>query len=116
MEEKIYNRILKEIEEKGDLFFPDIENIFIEEKFEYKGEKALFHPEDQKLIIWCGWNEKAINIAMKLIKHFNIVAIQCNTVEIALHPLYLDFPIAKSDKRKHTQFHWFPTKLSWQRN
>lgn len=115
MEEKVFKRLMKEIEEKGDLLFPEIEAIFMEEKFDYKGDKYLSHPKNKNLIIWTNWNENANNIILKLLEEPNIVALQCNSIEIAVHGLFLDFPIANSENYNYKKPHWFPTKLQWKK-
>ena len=116
MEEKIIERLLKELEVKKDLLFTEIEEIFREENFDYQGNRNMIHPKDTNLILWMGWNEKALNIIGKLLEIPEMFLTPCNTIETIIHPEWLDLPIAKSDNRKHTKLHWFPVKLNYRKN
>ena len=113
MKEKVYKKILEEIKTNGDLLFTEIESIFEEENFNYKGDKCLLHPKNKNLVVWVEWNEKAINIIMQLLKEPNIVASKCNTIETLLYSQYLGLPIAQKENYNYKNPHWFPSKIKW---
>ena len=115
MEEKIIERLLNELKGGRDLFFTEIENIFKEENFDYKGNKTLLHPKNTNLILWAEWNEQAINIIRKLLEIPEIYLTQCTDLEIVLYGVELDFPIAKRENYNYTKTHWFPIKLNYKK-
>ena len=116
MKEKIIERLLKELEEKKDLLFTEIEEIFEEEGYDYKGKRSLLHPKDTNLVMWMGWNEGAIDIIGTLLEIPEMFLIQCTTIETLTYSEWLNLPIAKTDKRVHTKPYWFPVKLNYRKN
>ena len=113
MKEKICKILLKELEEKGDLFFTEVEEVFEKENFDYKGEKSLTFNHNKNLIVWTGWNQEAIEIIEEILKEDCVDAYSCNPIEVVLHSNWLNFPVAKGINYKYVKPHWLPAKIVW---
>ena len=113
IEQKLYNEILNEIKENKDIYFSEIENIFERNNFDYEGTKTILDGENPSILIWAGWNQKAIDIIFKIFDNPHIVGAPLNGIERLLQGKFLNYPLAKRRKYKYKEPHWLPSKLFW---
>ena len=114
MEKTIYTEIIKKLKNEGELYFTEIERVFEENNFDYKGDKNICVKNNENIIIWEGWNENANNIIFRLIEHPNIVNLGINNIlEIYLYGAMLQYPLVKSQNHIYKKTHWYPSKLKW---
>ena len=110
----IKEKLEKELEFQGDMYFPEIERFFEDNNFDYKGDKTLRLSDNSSIIVWNGWNQEAIDLICKN----NHVALRCfnNMIEVMLSGGGLNLPIAKKDNYKYKKPHWLPGQLIWIKN
>lgn len=63
---KLKKEILNYIKNHKETSFVEIERIFEENKFDYKGNGAYTSGENDNVIFWVGWNERAFDIVAGL--------------------------------------------------
>jgi len=111
---KIEKIIINKLKEEKALFFADIEQLFEEYNYDYKGEKSIYSGENESLIIWTGWNEKTVDMIVNIIsKTSQIYCKQATYIEVLLMGKPLNLPIAKKTNYKYKKVHWLPSVLIW---
>ncbi|EJG5122514.1 pathogenicity island protein, partial [Staphylococcus pseudintermedius] len=63
---KLKKEILNYIKNHKETSFVEIERIFEENKFDYKGNGAYTSGDNDNVIFWVGWNERAFDIVAGL--------------------------------------------------
>ncbi len=64
----IKNKVLDYIKNHNATSFVEIERVFEEHNFDYKGDGAYTSGAHQNVIFWTGWNEQAFNVVAELKK------------------------------------------------
>lgn len=63
---KIKQKVLEYIKQNAGTSFVEIEQVFEDNHFNYKGNGAYSSGQHQNVIFWIGWNKKAFNILAEL--------------------------------------------------
>ncbi|MCG1866936.1 pathogenicity island protein [Staphylococcus epidermidis] len=106
----VKNKIIKYITENAGTSFVEIEKIFDENHFEYKGNGAYTSAENNNIIFWYGWNEQAFNVVSSLVNEGLIEMRTCEPVIYIVDGKSLNFPIMKSECIN--THHWLPVTFN----
>ncbi|EJA1950018.1 pathogenicity island protein [Staphylococcus pseudintermedius] len=90
--------------------FVEIERIFEENKFDYKGNGAYTSGENDNVIFWVGWNERAFDIVAGLKRDGYIEMNICPPMYYLIDGKSLNLPIVKSKNIKTD--HWLPVAFT----
>lgn len=94
--EELKNLIVKMIEEKGDVSFIDIEEIFETKKIDYTGDYAFACPgEYNHIITWLGWKIEFISLISQMCNEKLIEAEPCSPLVYIMSGKILDLPLIK---------------------
>ncbi|HHB2931848.1 TPA: pathogenicity island protein [Staphylococcus aureus] len=102
--------ILEYIKNNDSTSFVEIENVFEEQGFKYKGNGAYTSGNHKNIIFWMGWNEEAFNIVADL-KRDGLIEMQiCPPMYYLIDGKGLRLPIVKNKNIKID--HWLPITFS----
>ncbi len=90
--------------------FIEVQRIFNDHNFDYKGKRMICHPEHSNLVFWSGWNDTAINIMTEILQEHPI---GMSTADIMIYLIDgggLQLPIAKK-ARSYKKNRWYPVVL-----
>lgn len=107
MEDILLNYIIK----KGNVSFVEIEELFEDHSFNYKGEYALMYRKCKGIIIWNGWNNEAIDLISNLMQHKEIELDPCSIMIYLIDGQALKYPLVKSF-RSYKEDHWIPMVIN----
>lgn len=107
---KMKNIISTYVNEEDDVSFVEIEHLFEEYTFDYKGDYAIC-PDNKNIILWNGWNEISIQLILELKKE-NLIDLEfCSTIIYMIDGKAINLPIAKKPYQYKTE-HWLPTLIT----
>lgn len=101
--------VIKVITERKQVSYVEIEELFENLKFDYKGEYAIC-PDDEKyrnIVYWLGWNQEAISLISELRREKFINYEPCNLIIYLLDGKGLDMPLVKH-LYPYKEEHWLP--------
>ncbi|CUE02398.1 TPA: pathogenicity island protein [Staphylococcus aureus] len=102
--------ILEYIKNNDSTSFVEIENVFEEQGFKYKGNGVYTSGNHKNIIFWMGWNEEAFNIVADL-KRDGLIEMQiCPPMYYLIDGKGLRLPIVKNKNIKID--HWLPVTFS----
>lgn len=90
--------------------FVEIERIFEDNHFNYKGDGAYTSGHHPNVIFWSGWNQNAFNIIAELKRDGFIEMDVCPPIIYLVDGKGLDLPIVKSKYIKTD--HWLPVAFN----
>ncbi|MDK3919428.1 pathogenicity island protein, partial [Staphylococcus pseudintermedius] len=102
--------ILNYIKNHKETSFVEIERIFEENKFDYKGNGAYTSGDNDNVIFWVGWNERAFDIVAGLKRDGYIEMNICPPMYYLIDGKSLNLPIVKSKNIKTD--HWLPVAFT----
>lgn len=105
------SEILNYIKENPGTSYVEIERIFEQNGFDYKGNLAICSELYPALVFWNGWNQAAINIIDELLYNELIVKKAAQALIYYIDGKALDMPIAQQYK-KRVRDAWFPIAFS----
>lgn len=106
--EKLKRLIVKMVEEKGDVTFVDIEDIFKTKKIDYIGDYAMACPgEYSHIIVWLGWKTEFISLVSQMCNEKLIEIEPCSPLVYIMSGKILDLPLIKKVYPYQTD-HWQP--------
>lgn len=105
------NQILEYIKDNDGTTFVEIEHIFEQNEFDYKGDLTLCSKAYPTLIFWDGWNQNAINILDELLDNELVVRQSASTMIYYIDGKVLNMPIAQHYK-KRVHDAWYPIAFS----
>lgn len=108
--ELIKEKIIQKIYRDDHVSFPEIEQMFEEYKFDYKGNKVIHHEKYPNLVIWTGWNEKSIKMLNEIVSNNEICLQTTQYLTYLIDGVGLDIPIA-TDIKDYKRNHWLPMVL-----
>lgn len=109
--ENIKNKVLDYIKQHEGTSFVEIERVFEEHHFDYKGEGAYTSGQNQNVIFWTGWNEQAFNIVAELKREGHIELEACPLFIYLTDGKCLSLPVMqKASDAKHDC--WLPITFS----
>ncbi|MEB6611089.1 hypothetical protein [Staphylococcus borealis] len=106
---QIKSEILDYIKTHDGTTFVEIENLFEEKHFKYKGDGAYTSGEHPNVIFWIGWNQDAFNIIAELKRDEFIEMDICSPIIYMVDGKGLNLPIVKSKNIKTD--HWLPVSF-----
>ncbi|ELJ9084608.1 pathogenicity island protein, partial [Staphylococcus pseudintermedius] len=107
---KLKKEILNYIKNHKETSFVEIERIFEENKFDYKGNGAYTSGDNDNVIFWVGWNERAFDIVAGLKRDGYIEMNICPPMYYLIDGKSLNLPIVKSKNIKTD--HWLPVAFT----
>ncbi|MDS3872185.1 pathogenicity island protein [Staphylococcus hominis] len=107
---RLKDKIFEYIKKHDGTTFVEIERIFDEYSFDYKGEGAYTSGSNEKVIFWIGWNQAAFNLIADLKQDALIKMSVCSPLIYMIDGKSLKLPIAKSKNIKTD--HWLPVTFS----
>lgn len=107
----IKNKVLDYIKNHNATSFVEIERVFEEHNFDYKGDGAYTSGAHQNVIFWTGWNEQAFNVVAELKKDGYIEIEPCPLLIYLTDGKCLNLPVMqKVSDAKHDC--WLPITFS----
>lgn len=111
MDNNIMSKFIYDFVKKtGGISFVEIESLFRENGFDYKGD-LMVGTSARNTVAWVGWNQAAVDVMNK--------AIELGVVLTVTSPLiyYFDggapnLPIAKTTRGYKKDVHWLPVVLN----
>lgn len=107
-------KIIKYITENAGTSFVEIEKVFDENDFDYKGQGAYTSLENSNIVFWYGWNKQAFDVVSELVNDGVIEMKQCESIIYMVDGKGLNFPILKSDNVD--TYHWLPVTFAINKN
>ncbi len=108
--EDMMDAIRKKINEDDHVSFVEVERIFEDYGFDYKGGMTICHPKSLNLLIWDGWNQSALDLLNQLISNEPFAMHSTHTITYLIDGGALNLPLAKS-VRDYKHPHWLPMVL-----
>ena len=102
--------VLDYIKNQGGATYADIEEIFSDNGFDYKGDLLLCSEHDPNVVFWGGWNNKAHELICSLIRSGEIVREPCHIIQYLVSGRFSNLPLLQrySEKSKLKNEHWLP--------
>ena len=110
----VSSEILNYIKANAGTTFVEIERIFEQNGFDYKGDLSLMSECHENLLFWTGWNKQATDILNELIHNELIVRKPSQVLNYYIDGKVLDMPIAQHYKKRVHEA-WFPIAFSFNR-
>ncbi|MCM0356861.1 pathogenicity island protein [Staphylococcus aureus] len=107
---KLKKEILNYIKNHKETSFVEIEQVFEEQGFKYKGNGAYISGNHKNIIFWMGWNEEAFNIVADLKRDGLIEMKICPPMYYLIDGKGLRLPIVKNKNLKSD--HWLPVTFN----
>lgn len=95
--------------------FVEIERIFDENKFDYKGTRIIRHPEYPNLVIWAEWNQEAVDIVEEIVVNRDICLQTSHPLIYFIDGDRLTIPVAENIK-EYKEERWLPMVLRPDKN
>ncbi|HCV6748720.1 TPA: pathogenicity island protein [Staphylococcus aureus] len=102
--------ILEYIKRHEGTSFVEIEQLFEDNHFNYKGNGAYSSGQHQNVIFWSGWNKPAFTIIAELKRDGFIEMDVCPPIVYLVDGKGLSLPIARSKNIKTD--HWLPVAFN----
>ncbi len=108
--ERVKQAILNYILEKDQVTYIEVERIFNEHSFEFKGDRSITSGMNEFVVLWNGWNKEAINIVNELFDARLIKAEPTQPINYIIDGGDLNLPLVKGVHR-YKEDHWLPVAL-----
>ncbi|MGO1368538.1 hypothetical protein [Senegalia sp. (in: firmicutes)] len=109
------DKIIEKIFKDDFVSFLEVERIFDEHKFDYKGSKVIRHPKYHNLVIWAEWSEEAVEILEEIVTNRDICLQTTHTLIYFIDGNGLTIPVAKNI-RDYKIERWLPMVLRPDKN
>nr|AET14338.1 hypothetical protein [Staphylococcus aureus] len=107
---QLKTEILEYIKAHAGTSFVEIERVFEENNFDYKGDGAYTSGQHPNVVFWIGWNQEAFDVIAELKKDRRIEMDICEPIVYMVDGKGLDLPIVKSKNIKTD--HWLPVTFT----
>jgi hypothetical protein len=111
--EEIAKSLLGYAQKNPGMSFVEVERVFDEHGFEYKGNQAICHPRYPNIIIWSGWNEDATELLRTLLEG-PLEMTPTSVLTYCVDAKMLAIPLVKK-AINYKRPHWLPMTLSVER-
>ncbi|MEB8100139.1 pathogenicity island protein [Staphylococcus xylosus] len=101
------NLIVDYIENNKGTSFVELESIFEEQDYDYKGHIAFANAEYPNILYWSGWNQEAMDIIIELINDKVIDIEQCLEEVYLIDGKCLKYPLPKNNISDEKEY-WIP--------
>ena len=110
MDNTIKAAILHFIEHNGSATYADIEDIFRQHDFDFKGDLVFCSEYDINVVFWLGWNAAAHQLIKELIQSGSIIREPCHILNYFLSGKCPNYPLLRrySENSKLKNEHWLP--------
>ena len=109
---EIKEKILDYVRKNEGTSYVEIERIFEENSFDYKGNlETTAGKEYPNVILWSGWNKRAFDIIKELLSSGSVIRQPCQPIVYMIDGKMLTYPIQKSSSSHNTP-HWLPCAFS----
>ncbi len=105
--EQVKADILKYIREKDHVSYAEIEQIFEQDGYPYKGEGVICSPANDMVVFWQGWNSDAANIIGELKQEGKVFQQPTSAFPYWVEGHYLKIPLVRKAYPYKTE-HWLP--------
>ena len=105
--EKVKKKILKYIKKNVDTSFVEIENLFNEMDYNYKGNIAFANGTHPNVLYWSGWNQETMSMIIELLNDQQIEMIKCEREVYLIDGKSLKYPNPNSNMREEKEY-WIP--------
>lgn len=109
-ERRLKKEILKYISKHECTSFAELETLFEQLNFEYKGDILYSSGSNQNIVFWAGWNQKAFNLISELKRAGKIEMTPCEKLVYVVDGKGLTLPIARNVNVKRES--WLPVTFS----
>ncbi|HBY82425.1 pathogenicity island protein [Staphylococcus sp.] len=106
----IQSKLIDYIKDNAGTSFVEIEKVFEQNNFDYKGQGAYTSAENNNIIFWYGWNKQAFDAVSELVKDGVIEMSKCESMIYIVDGKGLNFPILKTDDV--VTYHWLPVAFN----
>ncbi|MDU0429275.1 pathogenicity island protein [Staphylococcus chromogenes] len=106
----IKSELVRYISENVGTSFVEIERIFQENNFDYKGNGAYTSTVNSNILYWYGWNKQAFKVVSELVNDSLIEMNVCEPFIYFIDGKGLNLPIVKS--KSVNTYHWLPVTFS----
>ncbi len=90
--------------------FIEVQRIFDEYDFDYRGNRIICHPNYTNLVLWGGWNDAALKLMTEVLQEYPINMTTANIMIYLIDGGGLEIPIAKK-ARSYQKERWYPVVL-----
>lgn len=106
-QKEMEHKLVEYINQNNHVSFIEIERLFNENNFDYKGDKAI--NININLLIWDNWNDAACNIINRILALGLVRISPTIATTYAVDCGGLNIPIARQlNRRKYKNPHWLP--------
>lgn len=106
----IKQKVFEYVDGHEETSFVEIERVFEEHGFDYKGDLTLTGTNNKTLIFWIDWNKEAIDVVAELMAEEKIYMDACQPLYYLIDGKGVDLPIPKRAGTKKP--HWLPVAFS----
>ena len=110
----IQSKLVDYIKNNAGTSFVEIEKVFEQNNFDYKGQGAYTSAVNSNIVFWYGWNKQAFDVVSELVNDGVIKISKCESMIYIVDGKSLNFPILKSDYVK--TYHWLPVTFAINKN
>lgn len=107
-EKSVKQAVLDYIRTHPGTSYVELEGVFEEVGYSYQGGLEIFSTENEAVIFWSGWNEKACEIIAGLMKDGKIEREPCHPYIYLIDGKMLRIPILKGNPCRVKRPHWLP--------
>ncbi|WP_269924663.1 pathogenicity island protein [Staphylococcus aureus] len=107
---QLKSEVLEYIKAHAGTSFVEIERVFEENNFDYKGDGAYTSGQHPNVVFWVGWNQEAFDVIAELKKDGHIEMDICEPIVYMVDGKGLDLPIVRSKNIKTD--HWLPVTFT----
>ncbi|MEO2248406.1 hypothetical protein [Staphylococcus saprophyticus] len=101
------NLIVDYIENNKGTSFVELESVFEEQGYDYKGQIAFANAEYPNILYWSGWNKEAMDIIIELLNEKSIDIERCLEEVYLIDGKCLKYPQPKNKISKDKEY-WIP--------
>ena len=99
--------VLEHIRKTGDVSYAELQWLFNQLGFDYRGEFEIYSPINNNVIFWTGWNREAIEIMNELKSEGLIEQEPVQPLVYLIDGAALSLPIVRR-AAKYQSPHWLP--------
>lgn len=104
---ELQESIIKMVEEKGDISFVEIEELFEKKELIYLGDYVIMVPGYEHMVIWGNWKMEFIDLISKMCSEKLIEMEPCSPLVYMVDGRVLNMPLVKEVYQYKTD-HWQP--------
>lgn len=103
----IQAKIIEHIKKSGFASYPELQDIFIDAGFDYKGDLDIISSVNENVIFWSGWNKEALDIINEMKSNGTVEQRPLSQLEVLISGGMLRLPLVTGNYQYKTP-HWLP--------